>query len=126
MNRQEILDCLEQFPYDRKEYWVITGGAMALYGIRKQTADIDLGCTTAMADRLETDGCLCQHMEKGKRRFKYGEKIEIFENWIYDSIETVNGFQIISVRGLIEMKQELGRDKDQRDIELIKTFLNKR
>ena len=32
-NRQEILDRLKTFPYDRNEYWVITGSAMVIYGI---------------------------------------------------------------------------------------------
>lgn len=123
MNRQEILDRLRMFPYDRGEYWGITGGAMVLYGIREQTADIDLGCSKAMADRLEADGCLFRRMESGKRHFKYGEEIEIFEDWLRGPVGTVDGFRVISVTGLIEMKQELGRDKDKRDIELIKAFL---
>ena len=33
MNRQEILEQLKAFPYDRNEYWVITGSAMVIYGI---------------------------------------------------------------------------------------------
>ena len=36
MDKKEILRWLSEFPYDRNEYWVITGGAMALYGIREQ------------------------------------------------------------------------------------------
>lgn len=39
-----------------------------------------------------------------------------------DTVETVCGFHVVSIKGLIEMKQELGRDKD---IELIKAFLNR-
>ena len=61
-------------------------------------------------------------MENGRRWFKYGEHIELFEGWLRDTVETVNGFSVISLKGLIEMKQELGRDKDKRDIERIKAF----
>ena len=125
MNKQEILNCLSEFPYDRNEYWVITGGAMVLYGMREQTADIDLGCSERLANQLETDGCLLRRTDDGKRWFKYGENIEIFEEWIMDSIETVHGFNAVSIKGLIEMKQELGRDKDKKDIELIKAFLKR-
>ena len=42
-----------------------------------------------------------------------------------DTIETVYGFPVVSIKGLIEMKQEIGRDKDKRDIELIKAVLNR-
>ena len=33
VDRQEIPDRLRAFPYDRDEYWVITGSAMVMYGI---------------------------------------------------------------------------------------------
>ena len=64
-------------------------------------------------------------MDNGKRWFKYGENIEIFEGWLKDTIETIHGFHVVSIMGLIEMKQELGRDKDKKDIELIEAFLNR-
>lgn len=125
MNKWEILNCLSEFPYDRNEYWVITGGAMVLYGMREQTTDIDLGCSKRLADQLEADGCMLRRTNDGKRWFKYGENIEIFEEWLMDSIETVCGFNVVSIKGLIEMKQELGRDKDKKDIELLKAFLKR-
>ena len=125
MDKREILNCLSEFPYDRNEYWVITGGAMVLYDIREQTADIDLGCSERLADRLEADGCLFRRTERGKRWFKYGRNIEIFEEWLMDGTESVHGFKVISIKGLIEMKQELGREKDKKDMELIQAFLNR-
>ena len=125
MDKQGILNCLSEFPYDRNEYWVITGGAMVLYDIREQTADVDLGCSKRLADRLEADGYLFRRTDDGKRWFKYRDNIKIFEEWIMDTIETVYGFPVVSIKGLIEMKQEIGRDKDKRDIELIKAVLNR-
>jgi len=123
MNKQDILQVLSEFPYDRKEYWVITGGAMVLYGFREQTGDIDLGCSKSMADQLEADGFLLRKTESGKRRFQFGKNIEIFEEWLLDSAVTVEGFQVISVKGLLEMKKELGREKDLKDIELIREHI---
>ena len=78
-----------------------------------------------MADLLEADGYLFRHTEDGNRHFKVGDFIEVFEEWLEDSVETVDGFQVISVKGLIEMKNKLGREKDMKDIELIKSFLNR-
>ena len=123
MDRQEIIRQLKAFPYDPGEYWVITGSAMALYGIREQTHDIDLGCTAGMADALEKDGVPYRRTPDGKRKFRYGEDIEIFEEWLCGSLETVDGFQVISPDGLIAMKQALGREKDRRDIEMIRAYM---
>ena len=126
MNRQEILDLLKAFPYDRNEYWVVTGSAMVIYGIKDQAGDIDLGCSTKMADLLESDGYLFGRTEDGNRWFKVGKSIEIFESWLFDSVVEINGFQVISLNGLIEMKKNIGREKDFRDIESIESFLNEK
>ena len=119
MKKDEIINRLRELPYDPTGYWVITGGAMVLYGFRDETGDIDLGCTKELADRLEKDGYLTDRYEDGRREFHIGEDIEIFEDWLCDKVGSVEGVPVISVKGLIEMKRSLGREKDLRDIELI-------
>ena len=123
MKKAEMIEKLKAFPYDPAEYWVITGGAMVLYGIREESSDIDLGCTAQMADRLEQEGYLYKVTDDGNRWFKLGNDIEVFENWLFDTVDHVDGIPVISVQGLIEMKKDLGREKDLRDIALINDFL---
>ena len=123
MNKAEIIKVLSEFPYSREDYWVVAGGAMVLYGIKEQTNDIDLGCNKKMADMLEDDGFFYKTTESGNRQFKYGENIEIFENWLKDSVEFAEGLPVITIKGLIEMKRELGREKDVNDIRRIEEYL---
>ena len=104
MNREEIIEKLRGLPYDPSQYWVVAGGAMALYGIRAETRDIDLGCTSEMADALERDGYLVGASDEGNRRFLIGGDIEVSENWLYGGVTTVDGFGVISIEGLIAMK----------------------
>ena len=125
MNKQDIINRLNKFPYSKDEYWVITGSAMVLYGIRDITHDIDMGCSSIMADQLEKDGYVPTLTESGNRKFKIGEDIEIFENWKFGSITRIDDIPVISLKGLIEMKEDLGREKDFRDILLIKDFMEK-
>jgi hypothetical protein len=40
MNKTELLKNLREFPYAREDYWLITGGAMVLYGVKEQTSEI--------------------------------------------------------------------------------------
>ena len=124
MRKPDIIEKLRAFPYDPSEYWVITGGAMVLYGIRAETSDIDLGCTSNMADQLEAAGYLYQKTSDGNRWFKIGSDIEVFENWVNDTVALIDGIPVISIPGLITMKQRLGREKDIRDIGLINNYLN--
>ncbi len=126
MKKADILAALAAFPYSKEDYWVITGGAMVLYGIREETHDIDLGCTAKMADTLEAEGYLYRVMPEGGRWFKLGGDIEVFENWLCDTVVSVDGVPVVSIDGLIAMKQKLGREKDLRDIGLIHEYLKNR
>ena len=126
MKKEEILRTLESFPYDKSEYWLITGAAMVLFGMREETGDIDLGCTEKMADELEKGGFLYRRTENGKRWFRYSEAIEIFEEWKTGPLVSCEDLQLLSPEGLIAMKEELGREKDLRDIALIREWLSER
>ena len=123
MKRADIIEKLESFPYGFDNCWVITGGAMVLYGLREETSDIDLGCTPQLADRLEADGYLHEVMDDGNRWFKLGEDIEVFENWGTETVVTPEGIPVLSLRELRELKQRLGREKDLRDIARIDAYL---
>ena len=125
MKKDEIIAGLNEFPYGKEGIWLITGAALVLYGVRDETADIDMGCTSAVADRLEEDGYLYKVTEDGNRWFKIDDHIEVFENWLFDRVELHDGCPVMSLKGIREMKQHLGREKDLRDIRLIDDFLSK-
>jgi len=125
MERLDILQRLEELEFDRSEYWVITGGAMVLYGLRAKTHDIDLGCTAKLADELEAAGYPVKRRADGTRHITFDQDIELLENWLCDKVQLVDGFPVISLQGLLEMKKSLGREKDLRDIALIEAALNK-
>ena len=118
-DKQSLSQRLKELSFPEKEYWVVAGGAMVLHGLRPQTHDIDLGCSTLLADKLEQQGYCVSHCEDGTRKIVYSEDIEIFEYWIEGKVEIINGVPVVSVDGLIQMKKKLGRDKDLADIALI-------
>ena len=92
---------------------------MVLHGFRAQTHDIDLGCSTLLADKLEQQGYTVSRYEDGTRKILYSEDVEIFENWVEGTVEIISGVPVVCVDGLIQMKKKLGRDKDLTDIALI-------
>ena len=122
MKKADILARLRDFPYDPGEYWVVAGGAMVLHGIREETRDLDLGCTARLADELEAAGVPHRVLPDGTRRFRLDGDLEVFENWLDDRVVPVDGVPVISVRGLTGMKLALGREKDLRDVELIRKW----
>ena len=109
-DKKSLLQKLEQMNLDRTQYWLITGGAMVLYGAKEQTADIDLGCTSQLADQLQREGRPVERMPDGTRRI---------ENWLEDQVVLWEGVPVVSRKGLVAMKRKLGREKDLRDIALL-------
>ena len=124
MNRFELLNLLESLKLDPNEYWLITGAAMVFYGFRKKTGDLDLGCTSKLADELEAKGHPVEIMPDGTRKICPVSDVEIFENWLYDQVEIIDSIPVISVKGLIAMKKSIGREKDLKDIQLIERYLD--
>ena len=123
MNRDELLRRLAQLNIDPGEYWLITGGAMVLYGLRPETGDIDLGCTRKLADRLQAQGCPVSMMPDGTRKLSPETDVEIFEEWRSGEVVLVDGVPVVTLQGLIDMKRQIGRGKDLRDIRLIEARL---
>ena len=125
LRKDEIIGLLNEAAFDRSEYWVTSGAAMVLHGIKETTRDIDLGCTTQMADRLEREGYDVEVLRDGSRKIVFSCAIEIFENWIEDQVILLEGLPVVSMDGMIRMKERLGRKKDLEDIFLIKEHLSK-
>ena len=124
MTKAEILQKLHDLSWPTQDYWVVAGGAMVLYGLRPETSDLDLGCTTARADALEAAGMPYRRMDDGSGRwFTLDRDVEVFENWLMDRVELVDGVPVVSLKGLREMKRALGREKDLRDVARIDAFL---
>lgn len=123
MNRAELIARLETLPFAKNEYWLVTGGAMVLYGIREQTGDVDLGCTRALSEKLQAQGYPVKIMPDGSKRIEFAEDVELFEEWLFGEVEMLDGIPVISLPGLIEMKRQIGREKDLRDIGLIEKFM---
>ena len=124
MNKQEIEQRLRALGLPEEEYWVAAGSAMVLYGIKEETGDIDLGCSSKLADRLEAEGYPAENLADGSRKFLMGRDIEVFEGWLFDRVESADGFPVISLKGLVMMKEALGREKDLADLATIKAFMH--
>jgi len=118
-DKQSLIQRIKALTFPETEYWVVAGGAMVLHGFRPLTHDIDLGCTTLLADELERQGYPVSRRDDGTRKIQYSEEVEIFENWLEGTIETISSVPVVSVDGLVQMKKALGREKDLADIALI-------
>ena len=113
------------------EYVVIGGGILEALGIRK-TNDLDIIVTPKLLKELGKTGKYKEEIKWGKL-FLIGDKIEIgskldWENYstkLDKAIKTavvINGIPFLNIEETIKFKKALNREKDLKDLVLIKNY----
>ena len=125
LDRQAVLRTLRSLALPREQFWVCSGAALVLHGVKKLTQDIDLGVTTQLLEKM-----LCQghpfrrSVRDGTRIVDVCAGVEALENWgAFSEKLLVAGFQVETLESIRHQKALLGREKDLRDIIAIDRFL---
>ena len=126
MKKDDILRRLKASGVDLSRCWITAGGALVFYGIREDTADIDMGCESSLADELQAAGCAMTYGEFGRRRFHLEGDIDLSENWARGTVTLMDGAPVVSLEDVLALKRQLGRPKDQSDIATIEKVLAER
>lgn len=124
LDKREIILKLRALDLPKDQYCVMTGAALVLHGVKDCTQDIDIGCSEQLYNRLLSQG----YMEQQIKRFKgivIDDCIEIFRNWQADKVVYIDDIPAADIYSVRKYKQELGREKDLMDIELIDEYLAK-
>ncbi len=126
---QKLLNDFKKLNLPDRQYAVYGSGPLAVRDIRK-AGDLDIVVLDNLYQKLKNK----YPKDPEKEKIKIGE-IEIYPFWAWDNIngveemikraEMIGDFRFILLDDLIYCKEKMGREKDFRDIELIKEFLNK-
>jgi len=126
LNREALLRELSNPALDLRRCWLTAGGALVLYGLRRETADIDLGCEPSLADELERAGAETVRKPDGNRKLHLPPSIDLFENWGRGTVRLLDGIPTVSLEDLLALKLSLNRPKDQEDIAVLRSALGLR
>ena len=125
LTREDIQRRLAESGLDLNRCWLTAGGALIFYGLRTVTADIDMGCTSSLADELEAAGHPMEWGEEGRRRFHLPGCIDLSENWAEGTVTMMDGVPVVSLEDVLALKCSLGREKDRADIVAIRQLLER-
>jgi len=125
LDKNAIVKLVTNLNLPANEYWVTAGAGLVLHGVKEHTRDIDIGATTSLMDSLVDESSPLFATSDGARHIKLGEEVELFENWVVDNIETIDGVRVASLLSIKKQKSELGRGKDLQDIALIDAHIEK-
>lgn len=121
--KEDIVKILRDMNLPLSEYWITSGAGLVIYGVKETTRDIDLGCTTNLAEQYLRKGCKYRVVEDNSKIVEVSDEIEMLENWFVDEIEFIDGLPVGSLESIKKQKAELGRDKDINDIRLIDEYI---
>jgi 8-oxo-dGTP pyrophosphatase MutT (NUDIX family) len=129
-----ILQKIKELNIPNDQYVVIGSGTMSALGIREAN-DIDMSVTEELFDKLKETG-EWEEFEKYGRPFLKKDVFDINKHlgWEKYSITIqeannsalfIEDIPFMNLDELIKFKAAMGREKDFKDIELIKEYLNK-
>lgn len=121
--KEDIVKILKDMNLPEKEYWISSGSALVIHGVRDTTGDIDLGCTASLFEDFLNKGCTYRVSMNDIRIAQIDDTVEILENWFVDEIVYIDGLPVASLESIKKQKAELGREKDIRDIRLIDEYI---
>ena len=122
LNKQDIINILNDYDFDKNKYRVISGAAMVLYGFKEFTKDIDITVTKDYyAYLLNNYDCTFDRINEINEPIFYIDNIINFGNNYFNSRKNiVDDIPVQTKKDLIELKQNLNREKDIKELKLIK------
>ena len=130
----KIIEDIKKLNLPTGKYSVVGGSAMAGRGIR-ETGDIDLILTEDLYEELKKGGWAEKEKRPGyfhiykdeaeaTKNFNHIEGLNLKVEDVIKNSEIIDGVPFMSLDDLVKLKQTMGREKDLRDIELIKDYLS--
>jgi len=126
-----IIQKIKELNLPQDKYVVVGSGILDVLGIRK-AGDIDIAVTSDLHQKLRETGKWNEEQKYGKIYLKK-DVFEIIPQLNWDKYETtteeaiasaliIDGIPFMNLDELIKFKTALGREKDFKDIELIKKY----
>ncbi len=107
------------------EYWITSGSALVMHGVKQYTKDIDLGCTNSLWDFFLQNGHMFKVGKDNSKIMQINEYVEVIKEYYVEEIEFVEGLPTGSLKSIKKQKESLGREKDIIDIKLIDEYIKK-
>lgn len=126
MNKKDIIDTLKKYNFDSTKYIVISSAAMVLLGIKDTTKDIDIAVSNDYYEYLlKNYNCKFERInEYGKKVYFIHDIINFSSTYYKNNRLIIEEIPIQTANDILELKLFLKREKDYKDIELIKEYIN--
>ena len=132
MNKKEILATLKKYNLKSENFIIISSAAMVLNNIKKETNDIDIAVNKEYEKELLKNYKCELEREITDNNKKY--KAYMIDDIINFSIhyygeykaKKIENYNVQCIEDILKLKQRLNREKDKKDIKVLKEEINKK
>ena len=119
MNKNDILNKLNELNLDKNKYIIISGAALVVLDIIESTNDIDLSCKYDYYKKINWKTKIGYF----NTEIKYYGCFELGTNFYTDNYNVVNGFKIQNTKEIYKLKLLENKDKDKNTIKKLKKYI---
>lgn len=126
MNKNDILDNLKKYHLDNQDFIIIGSAALVLNGIKETCHDIDIAVTKECNNYLlKNFECTFEKEIDGYKVYFINDVIN-FSTHYYGNFKgtKIDNYLVQTPEEVLELKRNLNREKDRKDIKLIINHLN--
>ncbi len=124
MNKDELLILIKTLNLPSKEYYILGGGSLVMFGIKDTTNDLDLCVSFEVFEILKEKYKLTEDKKNEYGFYKLSDLIEIIPNKKEDfNCEEVDGFLVETLEQILAFKKKRNAPKDIPYIEKIERHI---
>lgn len=126
MNKQQLLNLVDKLNMPKGEYYILSSGSLALYGLRENVGDLDLCISKELFEVFKEKFGIKVEDKNECGFYKIDDLIEcVVEDKRNFSRDFRQGYPVEKLETLLAFKKRLMRDKDLKDIKNIEKFLSR-
>lgn len=130
MNKENILNIINKYKLDKDKIVITSSAAMVLLGIKEKTADIDISVSNEYYEELihkyKDNKLQKEYTDRNGDNVYYVDGIINFgKTWYNKEYIIIDNIKIHTAKSILEIKEELKREKDREDIKMLKEYLKK-
>lgn len=119
--KDDILRILESYDIDYNESIILSGASLVLQGVKEYTSNIDITVSDRVYNELlKKYNCTLEKIVDNDKIWFIDSIINFGRNY-YGKVEfyLLDGYKIQTIESILDLKKELGRQKDMDDIKHI-------